>query len=191
MSFFLYGCASTLNDRIQQLQKKSTAECFSSFKDLLSSPSKDLILNQSIPGELSDQNCLVLASKNRLSYDVFEFVAQNSSHSIEILSVVYARGIGWGGDNIVVNPLMILTQNGVKIKTGILKQPPVWNNKFFDGPILQTVFHLNDLIPGKVYRIIVTTNKKFYGKELPGYYVPIVFGNIVFGPLGKIKLTLK
>ncbi len=188
----LTACSTTAADRYNQLAKKDSKDCAANVDALKSMPTKQLSISTPSDGELSSDSCLILKNGNRVSFEIYEFVATAPTQSVDILSFINARGMGFGGENTVVWPMVILQKDGSDL---LEIHPPSANNSHWirnvwSGDRLQSSVRFKNLIPNAKYRLTIASTIGEMGKEIPGYHSTVAAGRIVIGPLGKIEITL-
>jgi len=185
------ACATTYQQRYAQLTSKSALSCAPNLSAAALLPAKKITKGAATEGELDDEHCLTLPDGMRSSYEVYEFTPTAASHSLEIITYIKPRGFGFGGENTIAVAQITLFHNGAPIRGQVQKKPVVWETTLIDGSMLNSTFLLSGLAVNKPYRVVVTTDNRNLGKEIPGYFSTVAAGVVVIGPLGKTKVTLQ
>jgi hypothetical protein len=190
ISIFLSGCATSSKDLYDQLATKTLDQCISKISDLAVHPADKFGTGKTVKGELDDKQCLILPDGSRSSFLIYEFVADSQSHSINVITHIKARGLGFGGENTIVIPVITILSEGIPVPDSVKTFKPKWVRDAWSGDYLLSLFSLTHLNQHKSYRLLLTTNNKLLGKELSGYYSTVASGIVVIGPMGKSELTL-
>jgi hypothetical protein len=188
----LTACSTTAADRYNQLTKKDAKDCLANVAALQSLTPKELFVGEPVAGELTSENCLSLKNGDRVSYEIYEFVAHAESQAADVLTFINPRGLGFGGENTIAWPMAILQRDGSDV---VEIQPPglgksKWIRNAWSGDRLQTSFVFKNLAVKSKYRLTIASMVGDIGKGIPGYHNNVAAGRIVIGPLGKTEVSL-
>lgn len=183
------ACSTTSQERYEQLKNKNASECAANLTTASRMPAIGLSIGRTVDGEFSADHCVDISKSIRVSYQIFEFTPTSASHSVEVISFITPRGLGFGGENTITIPMVNFYLNDSPVRL-LPERKMEWIKTLVDGSMLKNVFRVEGLIPQKRYRLVLTADTQFLGKEFPGYSSTAAAGIVVVGPFGKTKITL-
>jgi hypothetical protein len=156
----ILGCATTAKDRYEALNMISVCKASPLEIDLGNSTR---IGTTPVEGRLDDSKCLIL-SERRTSHSSFQFIATSPTQEFEIQIFPKMRRLGFGGQHTLFLPELLVI-DGVSLKSAKLESY-FHETDMLHGKMHYFGFSVSDLVPGKSYYLLVTSNNSNPGSVL-------------------------